>query len=95
MALSVFHGQLKLEGLPSQLTAVSTQLSKQERVGMNEAGSIIDLAVCARTPMEQLYKSISSFKGYRSSSIFTWLTERGDQQGLVTKDLFQVSLEQT
>ena len=75
---------------------MSTQLSKQERVGMNEAGSIIDLAACARTPMEQLYKSISSFKGYRSSSTFTWpwLTERGDQQRLVTEDLFQVSLEQ-
>ena len=45
--LSAYHGQLKLGGLPSQLSAIlNVQLSKQERVGMNEAGPIMDLAMC-------------------------------------------------
>ena len=44
--LNAFRGELKLGGLPSQLLAIpNMQLSKQERVGMNEAGPITDLAV--------------------------------------------------
>ena len=46
-ALSAFCGQLKLGGLSLQLSAIpNIQLSKQERVGMNEAGPITDLATC-------------------------------------------------
>ena len=45
--LSVFRGQLKVGGLPLQLSAIlNMQLSKQKRVGINEAGPIMDLAAC-------------------------------------------------
>ena len=68
------------------------QLPKQERVGMNEAGSITDLAMCEDAIQTAVQKH--SFKGYKSSWIYTWLTARWDQQGLVTEALFQVILEQ-
>ena len=58
---------------------------------MKDAEPITDLAACG-IPLEQLYKSAHSLKGYKSWSIFTWLTERKDPQGLVTEAPFQVSL---
>ena len=57
--------------------------------GMNEAGPITDLATCKEAIRTAVQKRSFS---QRSSLIFTWLTERGDQQRLVTEALFQVKL---
>ena len=61
---------------------------------MNKAGPITDLAVREDT-FKQPCKSTHSLKGYKSLLSFTWLTERGDQQGLVTEALFQAGTTKT
>ena len=61
---------------------------------MNEAEPITDLVVC-EDAFKQLCKSTHSLKGYKSSLSFTWMTERGDQQGLVSEVLFQAVTTKT
>ena len=76
--LNAFLGQLKLGGLPSQLSAIpNVQLSKQERVGMNEVGPIKDLAMCEDTIQTAVQKRSFSQRIQKFVDFYLADRERG------------------